>query len=74
MKIFFASGFTIMNVKGGEEKLMSLGGSNRLISYNDVIHTSNKVINTINVWGEKIKEQSNEKKNKTIKKKSSGNK
>ena len=44
MKIYLASGFSVMNVKGREEELMKVAKIyNRLVSFFDVIFTSNNV-------------------------------
>jgi len=58
MKIYFASGYTIMNVKGAEEKIIRMGVRNRLVSYNDCVNTKNNVMNTINVFSKRQNKKS----------------
>ena len=50
MRIYLASGFTIMNIDGGEQKIKSIGVTSRLVSYHDIINTKNKAQRTIKLW------------------------
>jgi len=50
LKIYLASGFTIMNIDGCEEKIKTMGVLSRLVSYHDIVNTKNKASRTIKLW------------------------
>jgi hypothetical protein len=54
VRIFFASGYTIMNVKNGENKLFNFGAKGRLINFHDIVNTNNKAERTLKIWGNHI--------------------
>lgn len=50
MRIYLASGYSVMNVAGRERELaLFFSVYRRLVSYHDHAHTGNKIMNTLNL-------------------------